>query len=372
MALPRDLTRIVLAVVAVGAMILFSLWIVKPFVPATIWATTIVTATWPMLCAVQKRLWGKRWMAVLVMTLALLLIFVVPLSFALRSIVHHEHTIVAWAKTAASFRLAEPPAWVAKLPMVGASAVQEWTRLSREGATELEAMVATHTGQLMSWFVGEVGALGLITGQFLLTVGIAAVLYSTGEQAAHGVRLFLRRLAGHHGDTVMSLVGRAIRGVILGTVVAGFVIAILSGAGLAVARVPAAVLLTVVMFLMYLVQVGTTPVLGIASLWLYANGHTGAGTFLLIWIVVIVAVDSVLRPVLMKMGAELPLPLVFTGVVGGMAAFGLVGMFVGPITLAVTYTLLEAWVRDEGADARIADGAPLRAPSASVGEISAG
>ena len=275
--LPRDLTRIVLAVLAVGAMIVFSFWIVKPFVPATIWATTIVTATWPMMCAVQRRLWGKRWLAVLAMTLAMLLIFVVPFTLMLRTIVHHEHTITGWAKTAASFRLTEPPAWVAKLPMVGESAVREWTRYSREGAAELEAMIAGHTGQLMSWFVAEVGALGVITGQFLLTVAIAAILYGTGEHAAHGVRLFLRRLAGHHGDTVMSLVGRAIRGVILGTIVAGLVIAILSGVGLGIARVPAALLLTAFMFLLYLVQIGTVPVLGRGGHLALRDGPFGHG-----------------------------------------------------------------------------------------------
>ncbi len=355
-ALPRDLTRIVLAVLAVGAMIFFSLWIVKPFLPATIWAMAIVIATWPMLRAVQKRLWGRRWMAVMVMTLAMLLIFVVPFTFILRTIVHHEHTITEWTKTVAAYRLSAPPAWVAKIPMIGETAVNEWTSLSHEAAAEVEAMLTAHSGQLMSWFVSEVGAMGLITGQFLLTLAIAAVLYATGEQAAMGVRLFLRRLGGHHGDVVMELVGRAIRGVILGTIVAGTLIAILSGAGLVVAGVPAAVLLTAIMFLLYLVQIGTTPVLGIATIWLYATGHFGAGTFLLIWTVVIVAADSVLRPLLMKMGAELPLPLIFTGVVGGMAAFGLVGIFIGPITLAVTYTLLEAWVRDADSKALMADG----------------
>ncbi|MEO8350384.1 MAG: AI-2E family transporter YdiK [Chthoniobacteraceae bacterium] len=369
-ALPRDLTRIILAVLAIGAMILFSLWIVKPFLPATIWAMAIVIATWPILRAVQKRLWGRRWMAVLVMTLAMLLIFIVPFTFVLRTIVHHEHEITEWTKTVAAYRFSAPPAWVAKLPMVGATAVSEWTNLSHEGAAELESVLTAHSGQLMSWFVSEVGAMGLITGQFLLTLAISAVLYATGERAAQGVRLFLRRLGGHHGDVVMELVGRAIRGVILGTIVAGILIAILSGAGLVIARVPAAVLLTAIMFLLYLVQIGTTPVLGIAIIWLYATGHTGAGTFLLIWTVVIVAADSVLRPLLMKRGAELPLPLIFTGVVGGMAAFGLVGIFIGPITLAVTYTLLEAWVRNADAESPIADDAVLQTPLKSEGNIS--
>ena len=100
------------------------------------------------------------------------------------------------------------------------------------------------------------------------------------------------------------------------------------------------------MFLLYLIQIGTTPVLGIATIWLYATGQNTAGTILLIWTVFIVAFDQVLRAILMKMGADLPIALIFIGVVGGMAAFGLVGIFVGPVILAVSYTLLEAWVRE--------------------------
>ncbi|MCX6977033.1 MAG: AI-2E family transporter, partial [Verrucomicrobia bacterium] len=180
----------------------------------------------------------------------------------------------------------------------------------------------------------------------LLTLGITVIFYATGEKAALGTRLFLTRLAGQRGNDVISLTARAIRGVILGTIVAGLIVAIVSGVGLFLTGVPQALLLTAVMFLLYLIQIGTTPVLGIATIWLYASGHTTAGTILLIWTVFIVAFDQVLRAVLMKMGADLPIALIFIGVVGGMAAFGLVGIFVGPVILAVSYTLLEAWIRE--------------------------
>jgi len=82
-------------------------------------------------------------------------------------------------------------------------------------------------------------------------------------------------------------------------------------------------------------------------IWLYWTGDTGWGTFLLVWTVVVASLDNVLRPILIKRGADLPLLLVFTGVIGGLISFGLVGIFVGPVVLAVAYTLLVAWVNDQ-------------------------
>ena len=122
--------------------------------------------------------------------------------------------------------------------------------------------------------------------------------------------------------------------------------------GLAVAGVPFAVLLTAVMFLGGVVQVGVVPVLACAVGWLYWQGHYGWATALLIWTIFVGTIDNVIRPILIQKGAQLPLLLVVAGVLGGLIAFGLVGIFVGPVVLGVSYMLLEAWVLEEPVDAR--------------------
>lgn len=105
---PRDVTRALLTVLALGGLILLSYRVVQPFVGAGVWAATIVSATWPLMRMVERRLGGRRWMAVVVMTLALLLVFVIPLAVALRTIVLHEHRIVDWARALATWRLGGP------------------------------------------------------------------------------------------------------------------------------------------------------------------------------------------------------------------------------------------------------------------------
>jgi predicted PurR-regulated permease PerM len=197
---------------------------------------------------------------------------------------------------------------------------------------------------LTRWFVAEVGSVGFLLVQFLLTVAIAAVLYAGGEAFADGVRRFARRLAGARGVGAVQLAGGAIRGVALGVGITAIVQSVLGGVGLAVAGVPFAGLMTALMFMLCIAQLGPILVLLPAALWVLWSGDTGWGIFLLVWSSIVGTLDNFLRPVLIRMGADLPLLLIFAGVIGGLFAFGLVGIFVGPVVLAVAYTLLESWI----------------------------
>jgi len=105
-----------------------------------------------------------------------------------------------------------------------------------------------------------------------------------------------------------------------------------------------AALLTAVMFILCIVQLGPLFVLAPATIWVFWNGSTGWALFLLVWTMTVGIMDNFLRPVLIRRGADLPLLLIFAGVIGGLLGFGLVGIFVGPVMLAVSYTLVDAWL----------------------------
>ena len=156
-------------------------------------------------------------------------------------------------------------------------------------------------------------------------------------------RRFGTRLAGERGESVLRLAGQAIRGVALGVVVTAIVQSVLGGLGLLIAGVPFVPLLTAVMFILCIAQVGPFFVLAPSVIWVFYTGRIGFGIFLLVWTLVVGTLDNVLRPILIRRGADLPLLLVFAGVLGGLFAFGLIGIFVGPVILAVTYTLAENW-----------------------------
>jgi predicted PurR-regulated permease PerM len=347
---PQDLARSSLSVLFMVGMIAASFYILRPFIPALLWATMIVVAAWPLMQQIEAWLWGRRALAVTVMTLALLLVFAVPFSLAVGTLVAHLDEIVDWAQSLKTLTLPAPPGWVESLPFVGNRTARAWRDFASSGPEELARSAAPYARVAGSWLLGQLGSLGAMTGQFLLTVLIAAVLFARGDVAVMDLCRFGRRLAGARGEQAVTLAGQAIRGVALGIVLVAFGQSVLAGIGLAVAGVPFAVLLTALMFLCGLIQVGVVPVLLCAVAWLYWQGSSGWGTALLIWTVFVGTIDNVIRPLLIQKGAQMPLLLVVAGVIGGLVSFGLVGIFVGPVVLGVSFMLLQAWLWEEPAE----------------------
>jgi predicted PurR-regulated permease PerM len=341
-----ELTRSTLAVLFVAGLIATCFWILWPFLPAIVWATTVVVATWPIMLRVQSRLWRKRGLAVAVMTIGLLLIFVLPFWLAIATITEHFDRIAGWATSLAAFRLPPPPHWLAGLPFFGEHAALLWANAATSGIEPLFASAAPYAGRAAAWLVSALGGFGILFVQFVLTVIIAVFLYASGERAASLARNFGHRLAGERGEQSVRLAGQAIRSVALGVVVTALGQSVLGGLGLALVGAPLAAVLTAVMFMLCIAQLGPLPVLVPAVIWLFWSGESMWGTVLLAWSILLSSADSVVRPLLMRKGAHLPLVLLLAGVIGGLIAFGIVGIFLGPVVLAVAYTLLLSWMAE--------------------------
>ncbi|HSA69105.1 MAG TPA: AI-2E family transporter YdiK [Burkholderiales bacterium] len=342
-----DLARVVLGVLTIGGLMAATLWILYPFLGAIIWAIMIVVATWPMMLGLQRRV-GRRWIAVTIMSIALLLVLIVPLAAAVGTVITHVDDIVAWAKGLRDLQVPPPPSWLAGVPLVGERFVTFWKEVAAEGMQVLAARITPYAGAITSWFVGQVGSVGALFLQFLLTVIAAAVLYSNGEDAADWALRFGARTGGERGEAAVRLSGQAIRSVARGVVLTALLQALVGGIGVWLAGVPFATLLTALMFLLAVAQIGAGPVLAGATIWLYWSGSPGWGTFLLVITIIAATLDNVVRPILIKQGAaDLPLLLIFVGVIGGLITFGLIGIFIGPLVLAVTHTLLRAWLHDD-------------------------
>ena len=337
----QDLARIVLSVIVIGGLMAATFWVLHPFLGAIIWAVMIVVATWPPMLKVERMAGGRRWAAVTVMSLALLLVLVVPLSAAIGTVVGHSDDILGWVRGLRAYDIPPPPAWLEGLPLAGARLASAW----REAAAQGIEVITPYASDVTRWFVAQLGNFGALFLQLLLTIIASAVLYAYGEDAADWALRFGSRLGDERGAAAVRLSGQAIRSVARGVVVTAVVQALIGGIGLWIAGVPFAALLTALMFLLAIAQIGAVPVLVCAVIWLYWSGAVGAGTFLLVVTVVAGALDNILRPLLIKQGAaELPLLLIFVGVIGGLISFGLIGIFIGPLVLAVTHTLFRAWL----------------------------
>jgi predicted PurR-regulated permease PerM len=340
-----DLARTTLAVFFMVGLAAAALWILKPFVPALLWATMIVVAMWPVLLRLQSRLHGRRWAAVTVLTAGLVLAFAIPFSLAVTLIVSHTDDIGQWASALRDIRVPPVPGWVEQVPVIGSSVYSAWSEAFTKGPAVLTQKLEPYARILAAWLVAQIGSVGIVVVQFLLTVLLSAILFARGEHAAAAVLGFFRRLAGTHGENVVILAGRAIRGVALGVIVTALVQSVLGGIGLGLAGVPFAGLFTAFMFLLAVAQIGPGPVLIGAVVWTYWTSDSAwIPHALLVWSIFVAAIDNFLRPILIQRSGDLPLLMVFAGVVGGLLSFGLVGIFLGPVVLAVVYTLLKAWV----------------------------
>ncbi len=349
----RELARNTLSILFLAGMILTCFWIMRPFLPAIIWGAMIVIATWPLMLRVQEKLWGRRALAVTVMTVLLLLLFIIPCSLAIGTIVKNGDQIVRWVKMLADFSMPTPPEWLGNLPLVGSLLADGWQKVLAAGPEEMTARIAPFASNVARWLASQAGSFGVMFVHFLLTIVVAAIMYCHGETAADGMRRFARRLAGERGDAAALLAARAIRAVALGVIVTAFVQSVLAGIGLAVVGVKYATLLTALIFVLTIAQIGPLPVLLPCIIWLYWQGSPGWGTALLVWAMLVVSLDNVLRPALIRRGANIPLLLILVGVIGGLIAFGFIGLFIGPMVLAVSYTLTVEWV---------ATGAPHQGP----------
>ncbi|MFM7533239.1 MAG: AI-2E family transporter YdiK, partial [Rubrivivax sp.] len=346
---PRpDLLRHALSLVVIGLLIAGTLWTLLPFVGALVWATLLVVATWPLMRSLEQRLGGRRGWAVAVMTLGLVALVALPLGLAIATVVQHAGEIVEAVRALAQLRPEKIPEWLAQVPGIGAKLVEAWARLAEAGLAPLLKSAAPYAGRAATALAGQLGTLGMLGLQLLLMVGIAALLYAQGEVAARTLLRLGARLGGARGEAAVVLAGQAIRGVALGVGVTAIVQAVLGGLGLALAGVPFAGPLTALMLVLCIAQIGPVPVLVVAAAWLWWTGETGWALALLGWSAVVGTLDNVLRPALIRRGADLPLLLIFAGVIGGLIGFGLVGIFAGPVLLAVTYTLLKAWLAEEG------------------------
>jgi len=363
---PVDVPRMLLSVLFLSVMIIACLWIVRPFILGFAWAGTVVIATWPLMIRLQRMLWGRRFLAVLVMMVLLILLFIIPIALLVNSLVDNSGPVIDWI--AKGHSVMPDLDWLNSIPLVGDKLYAGWHNLLESGGSAIMAKVRPYIGSTTTWFIGQAAHVGQLVIHCVLMLLFSALLYWRGEKVAFGIRHFAIRLAASRGDAAVLLAGQAIRAVALGVVVTALAQAILGGIGLAISGVPYATVLTVVMMLSCLVQLGPLVVLVPSIIWLYWTGDTTWGTVLLVWSCVVGLMDNVIRPVLIRMGADLPMVLILSGVIGGLIAFGMIGLFIGPVLLAVSWRLFSVWVQEapapqqsasEAIDALEKQGSPL-------------
>lgn len=317
--------------------------VLRPFITGILFAAVICSSTWPVYLRLRALLRGRSTTAALVMSTALVVLVVGPLALLATSLAGGVGTLADWVKARLEQGPLTLPAWVASLPLVGSSIEEYWRSLagSRE---EMVALARRFLDPARKFVVAAGGVLAQGLLQMTLTAFVAFFFYRDGEAIMARVRTGLSHLAGALGGDIILTVRNTSDGVVYGLLGTAIAQGIVAGIGFLVAGVPAAALLSAATFVVSLVPMGPPLIWGGAALWLFEHGQTGWAVFMVLYgALVISSIDNFIKPLLISRGASLPLALVLLGVLGGVIVFGFVGLFLGPVFLAVGYALLLRW-----------------------------
>ena len=318
--------------------------VVRPFVTAFLWGGILSISTRGLYERVRRLVGGRRRLAAALTSLTLAAFLFVPITaFAVR-LAGETPALVERVNGMLSGGLREPPAWLATLPLVGRSANAWWQSVATD-PEKLRAELRPLVGPIRDFLIAAAAGLSAGILEFALAVIIAGFLYVRGGDAARVVDRIVGRLGGEPGRRQIAVVRSTIRSVFRGLLGTCAVQAVLAMIGFWIAGIPNVLLLGMATFFLSVVPAGPALLWLPAALWLGSNGSTGSAIFLGLWGLVIVGgSDNVVRPLLIGKGIESPIALVFLGVIGGILAFGFLGLFIGPTLLAVAYNLVQEWV----------------------------
>src|ERR1700722_4226325 len=331
----------------IGGVLVGCVAVLYPFLSALLWAGILVFTTWPVHEWIRARLRLGRGAAALVMIGLTAVVLVLPIALAAPGgsddVTQLRHAILDTLRGG----LPASPAWLEDVPLVGPTLADLWNHWAADIGALLEAL-RPFLGIILEGGLSVV--LGIANGvvMFLLALFVAFFFYVYGEPLAERMRRIMHRIAGGHADGLIGVTGATVRGGGYGIVGTAVVQGILTAFGLWRSGVPRPVLLGVVAGLLSVLPIGAPVVWIPAALWLLGTGHIGWGIFLGVYCVLAVSgADSVIRPWFIARGAHLPFLLTILGVLGGALAFGLLGIFLGPVLLGVGFTLLNEWGKEE-------------------------
>jgi predicted PurR-regulated permease PerM len=318
------------------------LLVIWPFMTALLWASVLSFSLWPLYGRLLKVVGGRRTLAAFLLSLGMILAVLLPFGIVTVKLADN----VADLKTATQRWLEAgppaPPAWLEKVPLVGRTATEQWQALAADTAT-LRAKAQQLIEPVGSWLLATGLKLGGGLLQLALSLLITFFLLRNGTFVAERLNKAIDRIAGDRGTHLLAVAGSTIRGVVYGILGTALVQAVMAGLGLLIAGVPGAALLAFLVFFLSVVPMGPPLILLPAAFWLFHQGSTGWGIFMLIWGLVVSTVDNFVKPWLISQGSDMPLILILFGVLGGAMAFGFIGVFIGPTLLAVGYRVVSEW-----------------------------
>ena len=342
-----DVIQIAIRLGLLAFLIYWSFVLLSPFIPILAWAAVLAVALYPAFDWLSAHLGHRPRVAALIMTIVVLAVFLGPAAWLGIGLVDGLRNI-SDQLTSGDVAIPSPPDSVRDWPLIGAPLHNIWTKASENLAAVFREL-APHLKPLAAPILAIAASAGTGTLKFLASVVIAGFLLPSGPRIVASVRTMLTRIVPQRSADFLALAGATIRTVAQGVIGVSVLQSLLAGIGLKLAGVPHAGVLAFAVLVLGIVQIGSLPILLPVVIWAWTVKDVSVAVLITIYLVLVGLSDNVLKPLLMGRGLSTPVLVIFIGVLGGTLAHGIVGLFIGPIILAVAWELLMAWSRDEPA-----------------------
>jgi predicted PurR-regulated permease PerM len=343
----EDMIQLVIRLGLLALLIVWTFVLIRPFVPILAWAVVLAVALHPVFSWLAKRLGGRPKLAAIILTLINLAIVVGPATWLGLEAVDGVRKF-ADELAAGNLVIPSPPERIKDWRLVGPQLYEVWSQASNNIRAVLRE-VGPYLKPVARTMLALAGGAGVGTLKFILSVVVAGVLFPYGSQLVAAGRRFLSHIVPEQSEHFLELAGATIRAVSQGVIGVAVVQALLAGVGFKLAGIPSAGLLAFAVMLLSIVQIGAAVILFPVMIWIWMDKDVTTALLLTAFLVIVGLLDNVLKPLVMGRGLTTPTLVIFIGVIGGTLAHGIVGLFIGPIILAVSWELMVAWVRDDHA-----------------------
>ena len=342
-ALTGTLVELAIRVAALALLLYWALALLRPFASIVMWSVIIAVALYPAFSWIARRLGERRRLAAAVVTILGLLIVIGPATWLAIGLIDSIR-VVAERLDPAHLSLPPPFPSVKTWPLIGDQLYDFWM-LASTNLKAAAAKIAPQLKPLGNSLLHTVAGTGTATVKFLIAIVVAGLLLPPAPALVSATRRVARRITAKRGDEFVDLAGATIRTVARGVIGISALQAVLAGVGLIAAGVPGASLITSAALILGIIQIGPTVVLLPVVIWAWFAMAPTAALLFTIYMLPVMLVDNVLRPMLMGRGLSVPMPVILVGVLGGTVAYGITGLFLGPIVLSVMWELTAAWVQ---------------------------
>jgi len=351
----EEVIQIAIRLGLLALLIYWSFILLEPFIPILAWSVVLAVALYPVFDWLSGHLGHRPRIAAALLTVVVLAVFLGPAAWLGLGLVDGVRSI-SDQLTSGNLTIPAPPDIIRNLPLIGPTLHDFWQTASGN-LQSASRQLAPYLKPLAGPVLAIAGSAGSGTVKFLVAVVIAGFLFPSGPQLVASIRNLLARVVLQRSADFLALAGTTIRTVARGVIGIAVIQALLAGIVLKIAGVPYANVLAFAVLVLCIIQIGSAPILIPVVIWVWLVKDLGSSVLITILLVLVGISDNALKPLLIGRGLSTPVLVIFIGVLGGTLAHGMLGLFVGPIVLAVAWELLMAWGREgQAAIASASDG----------------